>query len=397
MTAFAKASNGFGLDVYGRVRSAAGNLAFGPASLSLAFAMTWAGARGETATQMSKVLHIDGALEPSWAESCGKVSSFLTSRGPVVEPAGAEPDKKPSSVELRVANRLFGDKAYSFEQPYLEQMKAAFSAPLVPVDFRTAFEPARKQINEWVSTETEKRIPELVPVNGVDSDTRLVLVNAMTFTGSWAEPFNAMGTEQAPFHLSKADTKNVATMSHTAVYRTAAVDGVTLVELPYFGGDVAMTVVMPDAVDGLEAVEKSLTVEGLGKWTGALGSERISLRLPKFTVAPAGAMALADPIKELGMKDAFDGAKADFTGMAKPASPADRLYIAKVFHRAFVKVDEKGTEAAAASAVVMSRVGSVAPAKPRELKVDRPFLFFVRDVPSGLVLFMGRVVDPAAA
>lgn len=177
--------------------------------------------------------------------------------------------------------------------------------------------------------------------------------------------------------------------------RFAATDGVKLLELPYVGGDVAMTFVLPDAEAGLEAVEARLSPATLAAWLGALRREQVMVSLPKFEIDPASSLALADLLKALGMPLAFDRGKADFTGIADPPSPADRLFISQVFHKAFVKLDEKGTEAAAATAVVMARAGSAPPTNLAEFKADHPFLFLLRHVPSGTILFMGRVSDPA--
>ena len=379
--AFARASNAFGLELYGKLRDQTGNLALSPASLSLALTMAWAGAQGETAAQMQKVLHLEGASEQVLG-SAGKLGAFLQSP--------AQP------VTVRLANRLFGEKSYAFEPSFLQQTQAAFGAGLEPVDFRAAAEPARQQINGWVASQTERRIQGLIPPQGVDQDTRLVLVNAVYFLGAWAERFDEKQTAPAPFHLTASGTKEVPFMSRIGKVRVASADGVRLCELPYQGEGFAMTIVMPEAVDGLGAVEKSLSADKLQQWSSALGEERVWLRLPKFELNPTESLSLAAPLKSLGMTAAFSRDRADFTGIAKPADPADRLYVTKVFHKAFVKVEEKGTEAAGASAVVMSRKGSAEAAMPIELRIDRPFLFFIRERSSGTVLFMGRVVDPSA-
>jgi serpin B len=378
---FARASNAFGLELYGKVRERSGNLALSPASLSLALTMAWAGAQGDTAAEMQKVLHLEGTGEQVLG-SAGKLGAFLQSP--------AQP------VTVRLANRLFGEKSYGFEPRFLQQTQAAFGAGLEPVDFRTAAEPARQQINGWVASQTERRIQGLIPPKGVDPDTRLVLVNAVYFLGAWAERFDEKQTAPAPFHLTKSETKDVPFMSRIGHARIASADTVKVVELAYQGDTFAMTIVLPEAPDGLGAVERSLSADKLQQWTNALGEERVSLYLPKFELNPTDSLSLGDTLKSLGMPAAFSRDKADFTGIAKPADPADRLCIAKVFHKAFVKVEEKGTEAAGASAVVMARKGGAAASMPIELRIDRPFLFFIRERSSGTVLFMGRVVDPSA-
>lgn len=378
----AKQSNSFGFDLYGRLRGAPGNLVVSPASISTALAMTWAGARGETAAQMKKVMHFEGTPQ-AVALASGQLVKGLT-----------DPSRP---VVFRVANRLFGEKAFRFEAAFLEQTRAAYGAALEPLDFKGATQQARAVINGWVEAQTEKRIKDLVPPSGVSADTRLVLVNAIYFLGDWQQPFSAETTRPAPFHLTATASKDVATMNQVGVFRLAAAPGARLLELPYKGGALSMLVVLPDAVDGLPAVEAALSTPALAAWSAPLKLQRVRLALPKFTIDPAASLSLGDTLAAMGMPLAFDRARADFTGIANPPNPEDRLSIARVFHKAFVKVDEQGTEAAAATAVAMQRAGSAAPIeKPVEFRADRPFLFLIRDNATGLVLFLGRVANPAA-
>ena len=378
---FAKSSNALAFDLYGKARAQAGNLALSPISISTALTMTWGGARGETAAQMKKVLHAEGDAERAMDVSGKLLASF-----------GNEGNK----VTLRVANRLFGEKSYTFDQGYLDRTKAAFGAPLEALDFKKAAEPGRVHINAWVAKQTQDRIKDLLPPNALDGETRLVLTNAIYFLGDWQNQFDRDRTKPAAFHATAADAKDVPTMNQVEHFKFAATDGVKLLEMPYEGGEVAMTLVLPDAPAGLDAVEQRLSPELLTKWITGMQFDRVVVALPKFEINPAASLSLGDTLQALGMPLAFDRASADFTGIANPPSPADRLYISKVFHKAFVKLDEKGTEAAAATAVVMARAGSAAPSKPpSEFKADRPFLFFLRHLKSGAILFMGRVSDPA--
>jgi serpin B len=377
--ALAKSSNAFGLDVYARARAEKGNLAISPFSIHAALAMTWAGARGETAAQMKKVLHLES-------------ERALDVAGSLIKDYGA-PDQK---VTVRIADRLFGDKAYAFEQPYLAHVRQAFGVPLERVDFQHAAPAARGQINDWVAKETEGRIKDLIPPAGITPETRLVLTNAIYFLGEWATPFKKEQTSPAPFFTSATDKKDVPTMHATEEFHFAATDGVKLADLPYEGGSLGLTIVVPDAVDGLDALEAKLTPEVLDRWLGAAADTRVNLSLPRLEIAPAAALSLGDTLATMGMPLAFDRTAADFTGIARPARQEDRLFISKVFHKAFVKVDEKGTEAAAATGVVMATPKIARVPKPAvELKADHPFLYLIRDLRSGLVLFMGRVADPA--
>lgn len=376
----AESSNAFGFDLYARHVKDGGNFIVSPASLSTALAMTWAGAKGETAAQMKKVLHFGASAEET-LDTSGKLAALLQ-----------EPSRP---ITFRIANQLFGEKTYSFEQSYLDRTKAAFGAPLERVDFVKAFEPARLKINGWVEDKTEKKIVNLIPEQALDADTRLVLVNAIYFLGDWATPFEKEQTRPMSFSTTKNAKKDVPTMNRMASFKTAKKDGATMVELPYKGGAMSMLVVLPDNVDGLAALESSLDAKKLADFAGALATENVLLSMPKFEVKPQKSLELGEDLKALGMPLAFDRQKADFTGIANPPSPTERLVIAKVFHKGFVRVDEKGTEAAAASAVSMARAGSAAPPKPTEIRVDHPFMFFIRDNASGLVVFMGRVSDPS--
>ena len=340
--------------------------------------MTWLGAKGDTATQMKKTLGFESA-----ADSAGDVVGRYTKSlgGPVT---------------IRVANRLFGEKTYSFEKVFLDATSKDFDAPLDPLDFKGAADPSRILINQWVASQTNDRIKDLLPKGVVTPDTRLALVNAIYFLGDWREPFTKKATRDAAFHTTSAAQHDVPTMHETIGATFAEDDDVSVVDLPYKGDGFTMTFVLPKKVDGLDAVEKKLSADVFDKWIGAMASVRVDIALPKFTIDPAEPTSLGDALVSLGMKDAFDAGKADFTGIANPPSPADRLFISKVFHKAFVKVDEKGTEAAAATAVLME-VGGAAPSKPpKEFHADHPFLFFLRDAKSHTILFAGRVADPVA-
>jgi len=281
------------------------------------------------------------------------------------------------------------------EQPYLDKTKAAYGAPLEPVDFVHAAEAGRTHINKWVADQTNQRITNLLPPPAITEQTRMVLVNALYFLADWAQPFEPRLTNPAPFLKAAGSKADVPTMHTMSTFRFAKTDGVSVLELPYQGGDVAMLLVLPDQVDGVTGLENSLEAAKLTAWQAALQSQQVAVALPRFTIDPPDPVELSATLKALGMQSAFDSNRADFTAMAAPRNPEDRLFISAVFHKAFVKVDEKGTEAAAASAVVMAPAG--APPRPAvEFKADHPFLFFIVDKPSGLILFAGRVADPSA-
>jgi serpin B len=376
----AQSSNALGFDLYQRLRRAPGNLVISPASLTTALTMTWAGARAETAVQMAKVLHLEGAADEVMATS-GELSRSL---------------QNPSRpIVFRIANQLFVEKTYELVPAFVEKTRAAFGAPVEGLDFRQAPERARVRVNEWVEGKTEQRIKDLIPPGAVVPDTRLVLVNAIYFLGDWAQPFEPRTTRPAPFHLSASETRDVPTMNRTDTFRVGRKDGVTALEIPYKGGELSMMLLVPEEIEGISAVEGTLDAKKLDALTGTMQLDRVWLSLPKFEVNPGSSLSLGEDLKALGMPLAFDRQRADFTGIANPPDPDDRLAIAKVFHKGFVRVDEKGTEAAAATAVMGIRAGGMAEKPPRQLKVDRPFLFLIRDNASGLVLFLGRVSDPS--
>ncbi len=377
----ATSSNAFATELWSQLRGTGGNLAVSPASITLALAMTWGGARGDTASEMKQVLHFEGTAEEIMASAGRLLQAWNTSTGPAL---------------LRVANRLFGAKDFTFEKPYLEKTRAAFGAPLEPVDFAAGVEATRRSINDWVAKQTEDRIQGLLPEGSLKpKQTKLVLVNAVYLKASWATPFSEESTRPEPFFLTRTETKEVPLMHRTGDYRFVQTDGVKVLEIPYEGEELAMVFVLPEEAEGLEDVERNLTSARLSEWIDALGRERVNVVLPRFEVRPESSIQLGDALVAMGMARAFSPDEADFTGMANPPRPEERLHISKVFHQAFVKLDEKGTEAAAATAVVMMTRSAMRPREPKDFRADHPFLFFLRDTTSGMILFMGRVADPA--
>ncbi len=376
----AAASNALAIDLYARARGASGNLAFSPASIELALGMTWAGARGATAEEMARVLHVEASPDAYHAAAARILAAWN--------------DPARDSYELDVVNRLFGDRSYSFEPAFLELTRASYGAPLEPVDFRGAPENERQRINAWVLDRTRGRIDELLPRGSIDGSTRLVLVNAVYFLGSWEHAFDESATRDELFYPSTGDRRAVRMMSQTREHRYAELPDAQVLELPYRGGELAMTIVLPRARDGLRALEASLNLADVARWVDALSTRRVEAHLPRFEIRDAR-LPLTDMLPAMGMPLAFDAARADFSGMARSASPIGDLYIGGVFHECFVKVDEQGTEAAASTGVVMQLRGMPRPAPPVPVFLaDHPFLFFIRDVQSGAILFIGRVERP---
>lgn len=383
----AKSIDRFGFDLYGKVEKD-GNLIMSPASVAIALGMTFAGAREETAAEFSKVLHASdsGLQSEPWHASMGG----LADRWNAVAKQD-RPDYMPD-ISISVANRLFGDKGTTFHDPFLQQSARDYRAPLEQLDFRGAADPSRQTINDWVEEQTHDRIKKLIPPNGVTAATRLVLVNAVYFKAQWISTFQESATSDQPFFVDGASKVSVPTMARIGYMPYAAIptDGVSLVELRYDSGPFSMVIAVPDKPDGLAALEGKLNAEKVDGWLAVSASKRVDLKLPKFKIEPPEPLKLSPLLIDLGLTRAF-GDAADFTGMA---DAKEELQISEVFHKGFIEVNEKGTEAAAATAVSM-RAGSAPPTdEPIAFAVDRPFFFMIRDTETNAILFMGRVTDP---
>lgn len=373
------AVNAFGLDLYARIRGGAGNLVVSPASIAVALAMARAGARGATAAEMDRVLHdLAGDGHGGWVASLDLALNART---------GSFPDASGQSqpVTLRIVNAPFAQRGMALGPAFLDALASEFGAGVRLVDYRTEPEPARAAINAWVAEQTEQRIRELLGAGTITDLTRLVLVNAVYLKAAWQEPFNASATKPAPFHRLDGSSVEVPLMSGGGDLPYAAGGGWQAVQVPYVGGKLAMLVVVPD---DLSAFEGGLDAATLGRITATLAQRRVVLGLPRFGTETK--VELADVLKALGMPSAFSATTADFSGITTD----ERLLIDAVVHQANIDVDEKGTEAAAATAVTM--VAGAMPAEPVRLTVDRPFLFALRDLDTGTVLFLGRITDPSA-
>ncbi|OGO75052.1 MAG: hypothetical protein A3K41_05620, partial [Chloroflexi bacterium RIFOXYD12_FULL_57_15] len=345
-----ESNTGFTLDLYNQLRRKEGNLFFSPYSISVALAMTFAGARGETESQMARTLHFD--LDQ---ENLHVAFSALQEKLAEAETAGG--------VQLKIANSLWPHVGYPFLKSYLDLVLKHYGVSITPVDYKNDTEGARQIINAWVEEETEKKIRELIPKDILDSLTRLVLTNAIYFKGDWDVQFTANDTKQENF-WSPQEQFAIPMMTRKGKYRYKESSDLQILELPYVGGKLSMLVLLPRKKDGLPILENQLTADFLSKATKDLWELDVVVHLPKFKVEAA--FTLNDPLITLGMPDAF-GDKADFSGM----DGAKELYIGFVIHKAFIDVNEEGTEAAAATAVVMQRQAF---SQPIEFRADHPFL-----------------------
>ena len=378
-TTLASDNAAFAFDVYKQLVLTNTNLVFSPASISIALAMTYAGAAGTTATEMAQTLHFSlppDRLHPAF----NALDQALASRGQGYSGADGGP------MQVNIVNALWAEKTYTFRSDFLDTLAANYGAGVNLLDFINAPEPSRVTINTWVANQTNNRIQDLLPSGSVDSSTELVLTNAVYLNAAWKNPFDPNDTRDGPFTL--LDGSSVSAKLMNAEYSILpAVQGTNFVAaaLPYANDSLSLVVVVPD-VGQFSQVESSLDATALDTLVAGLTSQQVVLGLPRFKVETG--TALKDLLTTLGMTSAFTPGIADFSGM----DGTQNLFIGSAVHKAFIDVAEKGTEAAAATGVVMSKASL-----PTGLTVraDRPFLYFLRDQPTGAILFMGRVLDPS--
>ncbi len=377
MARLVSGNTAFALDLYQALLDANnGNLFYSPYSISVALAMTQAGARGSTLAQMNSALHFTLSGE-SLHQAFNALQLALASR----QANANQPDVK--DYQLNIANSTWGQSGYKFMQGYLDLLAENYGAGMRLVDFKADPEKARQLINDWVAQQTAQKIKDLIPQGSINDLTRLVLANAIYFNAGWLHTFDAAKTQNGSF--TNLDGKQASTpmMNQQAIFGYTRGSGYQAIELPYSGDKLSMLVLLPDAGQ-FAAVQKTLDPALLGSILKDLKPASVALVLPKYKVESS--FAVDEMLKKLGMTDAFDPAKADLSGMDGTTS----LYISKVLHKSYVSVDEKGTEAAAATAVMIG-VTSM-PAEVVDLKIDRPFIFVIRDTESGSILFIGQVV-----
>ncbi len=382
-----KGDNEFAFDLYAKLRNKEGNLFFSPYSISTALALTYCGARGQTETQMAGVLNFPFFAKPGPAISSKLKSDrqkFASAFGKIIKDMNSRGEK--GGYELRIANALWGQKDYDFLEEYTKLIKNNFDGQLNEVDFIRATEAARKTINKWVEKKTNKKITNLIQKGVLDSMTRLVLTNAIYFKGNWARQFKKDKTKDAPFTLDDGEKIETAMMNQTAEFgymETASFQGL---DLPYVDDELSMIILLPKKNDDLDELEKTLTVENLSKWLKKLYKREVVVSAPKFKMTSQ--FSLASVLKSMGMTDAFSS-NANFSGM----NGRKDLFISAVIHKAYVDVNEEGTEAAAATGVTM-KLTSVGPSRIPVFRADHPFLFLIRDNHTGSILFIGRVMNP---
>jgi serpin B len=392
MAEVVESCNCFAFDLHSKLATKPGNLFFSPSSISMALAMTLAGASEDTSEEMAEVLH-STLPENRFHEGFWELRKATRTEG----------------VELKLANRLWGQRGFNFLPEFLEATERCYGARLAEVDFRAAAEDARLRINAWVEEQTARKIKDLIAEGLFTPLTRLVLTNAIYFKGNWEYAFYEHNTSEGPFWTEPGKAQPVQVMRQTELLRYGEFENLQVLELPYLeteiefrsseagvgevvkipdsGSDLAMCILLPRPKDGLAKVESRLTTATFQEWT-TLHTCVVEASIPKFRIESS--FLLNEALESLGMRQAFSSEEADFSRMS---DDPEGLFLAAALHKAFVDVNEKGTEAAAATAVVMAWRGGP-PEQPKVFRADRPFLFLIRDRTTRLIHFVGRVVNP---
>jgi serpin B len=390
----AESINAFAIDLYGQIRKPDENLVFSPYSVSMALAMAYAGARGNTESQIAKAMHLN-VPQPQVNEAFAAVNGQVLAAG----------DGK--NIEIKVANALWAEKSYPLLKEYLESVKAYSDQQgwfscfldrglLRQVDFKHNADASRKTINKWVEDQTKNKIKDLLGPGMITSDTRLVLTNAIYFNGKWKKEFIRELTKDDNFTLLNGTITMVPMMHQTDAFGYMEEADLQVLELPYKGGsevphvagDLSMIVLLPSKKTRLEDFEQSMTFDKLDQWTRSLKWRKIEVFLPRFKMTSE--FRLRTPLTRLGMTDAFSSSDADFSGMTGNKD----LFISEGIHQAFVETNEQGTEAAAATGLTMMRGMASRPVPVPVFRADHPFVFLIRHRPSNCILFLGRVTKP---
>lgn len=366
LSRFTQSNNALGLDIYARARLQRGNVAVSPLAISNALVLLWLGARGETRAEIQRAFHAEGAPEAA-VGTAGEIAKSL-----------ADPARK---LTFRAADRLFVDKRSAVEPAFIERAGRSFGALVEPVDFASLPDASRRAINDWVAGQTDNHIRELVAPGAVDATTTLVIASAIYFRAKWRSTFSKESTWEEPFYKTPTEPVNVPMMHQKESLRTAWIEDVGVLELPYEGGELAMILVLPTGGGALSQVEARLSTATLDRWIAALEPERLAVCLPRFEIAEK--LPLREHLEALGVARALDPRRADLTAIARGG-----VFVRELSHEVYLRVDEEGTEAAAGT------LSSSSKASPGEFRADQPFLFFIREARSGLILFIGRISDP---
>ncbi len=389
-------TNTFSMDLYREIadESATENGLVSPLSVSTALAMAYAGARGETRTEMASTLNytLEGPLHETFNALQRALNERSEALDPEALPAKFDESDEPVPFDLSLVNAVWGQEDFPFDDEYRQILADHYGGGLNEVDYRRDPEAARQTINEWVAEQTAARIDELLPKGSLTTLTRLVLTNAVYFKANWQDPFDKADTESGTFTPLDGAPATVPMMHKTGPTAFAKTNGIKAIDLPYLGADVSMLLILP-AEGTVRDFEAELDGERVQTIVDSLERQETNVTIPKFSFADSHGLRRA--LKALGMEAAFEQSAADFSGMADLSGTQKRLYLSQVFHDTDITVDETGTEAAAATGAVVGYTS--APSETAEFVADRPFVFAIRDRPTGAILFLGRVVDAGAA
>lgn len=366
-------NNNFALELYKRLSLEKGNIFFSPYSISSALAMTYVGAKGETAKQMARVLRFTLPQE-RLHQGFNELSRLLQSNT--------------KDYQLSIANALWGQKDYRFLKEFIDLTNKYYDAGFKEVDYTnaTAREETRQMINKWVEEKTNGKIKDIIKRDDIDDLTRLILTNAIYFKGKWELQFDPKNTKDMPFYVSENVKLDIPMMYQKGRFNYGEDNEVQILEMPYAGKDLSMVIILPKLNIPLSKIERALSAKKLETWMSTTSEREVEVYIPRFKIEKR--YILNEILKRLGMVDAFDMIKADFSGM----TPKPDLYITSVIHQSFVEVNEEGTEAAGATAVIM---GTKMVTMPVIFRADRPFIFLIRDKRSGSILFIGRLAEPS--
>ena len=369
-------NNAFGIDLYNKLNSAEGNLFFSPYSISSCFAITYVGAGKDTRKQMGDVFHF-----PAEQEKCNLGFLNLNEKFKSIQKKG--------DVELSIANALWVQNDYIFLNEFLNMIKKYYEATIENVDFKNNAKQIGGKINKWVEEKTRNKIKDIISGDGLSPNDKIVIVNAIYFYGKWAKQFKKYQTTDLPFWTSLSSSTKVPMMQQENNFRYGEDKSIQILELPYKGNDLSMVIFLPEQRDGISQLEKKLTFNNINLWMQNVSTCEVNVYLPKFKIELT--FGLNQILNSMGMPDAFDLKKADFSGMAD-IKKSEPLYISEAIHKAFVDVNEEGTEAAAATAIRMATTESMPP-KPKVFRADHPFIFIIRENSSGSILFIGRITN----
>ncbi len=386
----AQAENEFAFDLYAKLRQQNGNLVFSPYSVANALDMVFLGAKGPTADEMAGVLHLQADAGDDLPSALVKAAQerILFPSGYSINAASAEP---PDGFQFENADALWGAREETFEPAYLARVKSAFGGDLLPIDFADA-RGAAARMNAWVSDKTHGRITDLISADAITPQTRLVLTDAVYFKAGWATDFDEAASKPGVFHTSPGHDVTVRMMHATGHYAMTRGDGMEMLEIPYRYYDASLLIILPDEPDGLAAVESELSAQKLTFWLEYQQQFNVAMLIPAFKTGSD--LDLSTVLQALGMKRAFMPLQADLSLIAD--EKANPLYVGDVVHKAFIDVHEKGTEAAAATGVVVTLSAAIEPPMENVAFVaDHPFIYVIRGNASGDILFMGRVENPA--